>query len=228
MRLHVLRVFTSSQGDAGNPLGVVRAGSELPDDDDRQTLARSLGFSETVFVDDPTSGALRIFTPGRELPFAGHPLVGTAWLLFREGGAIPMLRPPAGDVPCWRDGQDRVWIRGMPDWCPDFTFEQLDRPEDVDGLTGPPDGVDLHYAWAWEDEGAGRIRARMFAPELGVTEDEATGSAALRLGALIGRRLMIHQGTGSVICVAPGEGETIDVGGHVQLDTVRDDVTPPG
>ena len=41
----------------------------------------SLGFSETVYVDDPDTGQLRIFTPAAELPFAGHPLVGTAWLL---------------------------------------------------------------------------------------------------------------------------------------------------
>ena len=49
----------------------------------QKIVATDLGFSETVFVDDPETGELRIFTPTTELPFAGHPLVGTAWLLSK-------------------------------------------------------------------------------------------------------------------------------------------------
>jgi predicted PhzF superfamily epimerase YddE/YHI9 len=220
VRLHVLRVFASAGGEGGNPLGVVLDGHEVPDSAARQRIAAALGFSETVFVDDRDTGALRVFTPARELPFAGHPLVGTAWLLFRNGTAIGALRPAVGEVPVWRDGQDRTWIRGHPDWCPPFTLDQHERSEDIEALAGPPHDVGLQYAWAWQDEAAGRVRARMFAPDLGVDEDEATGSAAIRLGALLGRRLLIHQGVASVLYVAPADGGAIDVGGHVRLNEV--------
>jgi PhzF family phenazine biosynthesis protein len=94
-RLHVLKVFVGEDGGGGNPLGVFLNGGEVPERD-RQAVAADLGFSETVFVDDPERGVLRIFTPGTELPFAGHPLVGTAWLLAQEGPGATVLRPPAG------------------------------------------------------------------------------------------------------------------------------------
>ncbi|MGX6448931.1 PhzF family phenazine biosynthesis protein, partial [Patulibacter sp. S7RM1-6] len=94
-QLDVLRVFCADDGGWGNPLGVVLdAGAVAPAE--RQRIAAVLGFSETVFVDDAPTGAVRIFTPGTELPLAGHPLVGTSWLLAREGAAVPALRPPAG------------------------------------------------------------------------------------------------------------------------------------
>jgi PhzF family phenazine biosynthesis protein len=76
--LHVLRVFAAPDGTGGNPLGVFLDGPAVPEGR-RQAVAADLGFSETVFVDDPRSGGVRIFTPAAELPFAGHPLVGTSW-----------------------------------------------------------------------------------------------------------------------------------------------------
>ena len=93
--LHVLRVFTGPDGSAGNPLGVFVNGAEVPGGL-RQQIATDLGFSETVFVDDVTTGRLQIFTPADELPFAGHPLVGTAWLLRENGHPVDMLVPPPG------------------------------------------------------------------------------------------------------------------------------------
>ena len=78
--LHTLRVFLGPDGGGGNPLEVVLDGVAVPPAR-RQAVAADLGFSETVFVDDPATGALQIFTPTVELPLAGHPLVGTAWLL---------------------------------------------------------------------------------------------------------------------------------------------------
>lgn len=80
----------------------------------RQSLASELGFSETVYVDDPNAGRLRIFTPAAELPFAGHPLVGTAWLLSRHlSSPVTQLNPPAGPLPTWTN-DDCVWIRARP------------------------------------------------------------------------------------------------------------------
>ncbi len=71
--------------------------------------------------------------------------------------------------------------------------------------------------WAWIDEPAGLVRARVFVPEAGVDEDEATGSAALRLCALVGREIEIRQGRGSVLHARPvGEGRA-QVAGRVVL-----------
>lgn len=72
-KLHVLKVFVGEDGAGGNPLGVFLGGREVPNEA-RHSVAARLGFSETVFVDDPERGVLRIFTPATELPFAGHPL----------------------------------------------------------------------------------------------------------------------------------------------------------
>lgn len=82
-RFHVLDVFTE-RALAGNPLAVV-LDSEGLDTAAMQAIAREFNLSETVFVFNPVdpvnSARLRIFTPGGELPFAGHPTVGTAALL---------------------------------------------------------------------------------------------------------------------------------------------------
>jgi PhzF family phenazine biosynthesis protein len=76
---------------AGNPVAVVLDGSGL-DDEELQRFARWTNLSETTFVLAPNDAAadyrVRIFTPTQELPFAGHPTLGTchAWL---EGGGVP-------------------------------------------------------------------------------------------------------------------------------------------
>jgi trans-2,3-dihydro-3-hydroxyanthranilate isomerase len=88
---------------AGNQLCVV---PEHPDDLDGATmriLAREIGFSETTFVSsaEPAGYRMRIFTPDAELPFAGHPTLGTAFVLASEGrtGTSVMQTTGAGDVP---------------------------------------------------------------------------------------------------------------------------------
>jgi predicted PhzF superfamily epimerase YddE/YHI9 len=219
--LHVLRVFVTPEGTGGNPLGVFLEGAAVAEER-RQAVAADLGFSETVFVDDPGAGAVRIFTPAAELPFAGHPLVGTSWLLARERTAVPVLRPPAGEVPTFTDDDGVTWIRGRAEWAPRMSFRQLANPGQVDALEGAPDGLGFVDCWAWEDEAAGRVRARVFAPTFGIAEDEATGSAAVRLCAALDRELDIHQGAGSRILARPrGEG-WIEIGGRAVLEEVRD------
>ncbi len=71
---------------AGNQLCVVPDAVPL-DDDMMQALAREIGFSETTFVTEAAGDryAMRIFTPDEELPFAGHPTLGTAFVLVAEG-----------------------------------------------------------------------------------------------------------------------------------------------
>jgi predicted PhzF superfamily epimerase YddE/YHI9 len=219
--LHVLRVFVAPEGTGGTPLGVFLDGPAVPEGR-RQEIAADLGFSETVFVDDPAAGAVRIFTPAAELPFAGHPLVGTSWLLARERTAVDVLRPPAGEVPTFADGDGVTWIRGRAEWAPRMSFRQLADPGQVDALEGAPDGLGFVDCWAWEDEAAGRVRARVFAPAFGIAEDEATGAAAVRLVSRLDRPVTIRQGAGSLLRARPGPDGTAEVGGEVALERVGD------
>ena len=210
---HLLNVFTARDGSHGNPLGVFLDGAAIADAD-RQAVAADLGYSETVFVDDAARGELHIFTPASELPLAGHPLVGTAWLIGREHGSCEMLRPPAGEVPTWQDGELR-WIRARPEWAPKMELRQYQSAAEVEALDGPPDELGFVDCWAWIDEAAGVLRSRVFVLEEGIPEDEATGAAALRMGAALGRPLEIHQGVGSLLHARPGHDGTIEIGGCV-------------
>jgi len=214
VKVRVPRVFCDSGGEFGNPLGVVMEGP-LVVGDDRQALARHLGYSETVFVDDPGSGRIAIYTPEVELPFAGHPTVGAAWMLRGEGYAIDALQPPAGQVTIRVDG-DLTWVAARPEWCPEWSIVQHRSPEDVDALAVTSEG--FHYMWAWIDEDAGLIRARCFVAEVGVAEDEATGSAALPLSAALGREIEVRQGKGSVIHARPIDDGMVEIGGRVVED----------
>src|SRR3977135_2237537 len=85
--IHVVDVFTE-RPLAGNQLAVVLDAEGIPGDV-MQRIAKELNISETTFVLAPVNAGnvarVRIFTPGTELPFAGHPTVGTAWVLFTEG-----------------------------------------------------------------------------------------------------------------------------------------------
>ena len=223
--LHVLRVFVNDEGEWGNPLGVFLDGASVPGSK-RQRVAADLGYSETVFLDDAERGEMAIYTPATEIPFAGHPLVGTAWLLERQGTPVGMLRPPAGEVGVRVEGE-RAWISGSGEWSA-FEDLELDRPEQVRELGGAPPGSggDV-YAWAWIDEAAGTIRARSFAPDFGIPEDEATGSAALGLAVRLDRTVTIHQGRGSVLAARPlGDGWG-EVGGAVALVGERDKTHTP-
>lgn len=218
--LHVLRVFVNEEGEWGNPLGVFLAGGAVPERE-RQAVAAELGFSETVFVEDAASGHIRIHTPAVELPFAGHPAVGTAWLLARQGSAVDTLRPPAGEVRV-RMEDDLTFVSAPPGWAPPFQYRQLDSPAEVRALQVPLDDPGNTYAWAWIDEAAGTLRSRCFVEEAGIAEDEATGAAAIVLGDRLGRAVTIHQGRGSVLLVHPLKDGRVEVGGGVRLDEVRD------
>jgi predicted PhzF superfamily epimerase YddE/YHI9 len=219
--LHVLRVFVAPSGAGGNPLGVFLSGAQVPEPE-RQRVAAELGFSETVYVDDPERAEIRIFTPVRELPFAGHPSVGTAWLLRREREPVEVLRPPAGEVRVRYEEGEQVWIAARPEWAPEFDYVQFDSPDEVESLTEPPGDSDMAYCWAWEDEAAGRIRSRGLYPAAGIPEDEATGAAAVALSGRLGRSLEIRQGRGSRLSVHPLDDGFVEVGGLTELAELRE------
>jgi trans-2,3-dihydro-3-hydroxyanthranilate isomerase len=104
---------------AGNQLCVV---PDPPADLDAETmamLAREIGFSETTFVTEVREGGydIRIFTPDAELPFAGHPTLGTAFTLVSEDriGASLVQTSAAGDVPVEVDlAAGTAWMQQLP------------------------------------------------------------------------------------------------------------------
>lgn len=119
MRAVLLDVFTD-RALTGNQLAVFLDGPSVPEAI-RQDLAREIGFSETVYVDPPshpTAGDVRarIFTPALELPFAGHPVLGTAVAVGVDrglaAGAVVTLECGVGPVPVELDAGGRGgWMR---------------------------------------------------------------------------------------------------------------------
>jgi trans-2,3-dihydro-3-hydroxyanthranilate isomerase len=203
----------------GNQLAVFTDAAVLPAAT-LQPLARELNVSETVFVFAPEQGGdarVRIFTPAAELPFAGHPVLGTAIVAGIERGLEQVtLETGAGLVPvALRQGEGGVHARTgygsmrqpTPTWQlydreaelldalgvsrsglpvevyvngPRHVYVELDSEQAVAALR-----PDLRALAALGElgvscfAGAGtRWKSRMFAPELGVPEDPATGSAA--------------------------------------------------
>ena len=122
-RYRVVDVFTSCSLE-GNPLAVFPDASEI-NGEIMQKIARELNLAETVFVlpasRQDCAARLRIFTPGKELTFAGHPTVGTSLVLIEEG-LVPrnsehfILEEGVGPVPVWIERGERpmIWYRTPP------------------------------------------------------------------------------------------------------------------
>ena len=117
---HILDVF-AEQKCAGNQLAVFRHAHSLSSDQ-MQKIAQEMGFSETTFIpsDEPRDGGydVRIFTPAAELPFAGHPTLGTAYVIRQEIIRKPVeqviLNLKVGQIPVRFDrqagGRDILWM----------------------------------------------------------------------------------------------------------------------
>ncbi|MDH3729915.1 MAG: PhzF family phenazine biosynthesis protein [Acidimicrobiia bacterium] len=220
--VRVLRVFTRGS-EGGNHLGVVEDAIHL-DAAAMQSLASFLGYSETIFFDDTH---VRIFTPTAEMPFAGHPIVGAAWTLGegRDGASgtltieigevsysivdgVPWvtLRQPGSVTEITSDratpldlpAPERTWLVELP-----LPYLVMEYANVDDVASAKPDMAAMAaldpqvYIFA---EGFDSVRARFFAPALGVDEDPATGSAAVALAAvrrasgLAEGQYLIHQG----------------------------------
>lgn len=264
-RFHTLDVFTD-RPFSGNPLAVFTDAQGL-DTATMQAIAREFNLSETVFVFPPESPAntrrLRIFTPGAEMPFAGHPTIGAAFLLAKIG-AVPLagretrivLEENVGPVPVLikadtivagatqdDDEEDggpvsaRLTAAMAPQFGPEApTKEALAemlslRPDDLLDDEYAPQAVTcgapflfvpvrdrdalrrsrlMYSAWertlasywapqvfllCFDPELPGsHLRARMYAPGLGVPEDPATGAAASALGGYLGVRQPAEDG----------------------------------
>lgn len=148
-RFATLDVFTNRRF-AGNPLAVVLDAEGL-DDTTMQAIAREFGHPETVFTFAPEQAdhraRLRIFTPARELPFAGHPTVGTAVLLgLRDGaakGRTMVLEEKVGPVRCVLEevGTDRAFARFTAPQAPAELGAAADDAAIAAALTLPPSEI---------------------------------------------------------------------------------------
>jgi trans-2,3-dihydro-3-hydroxyanthranilate isomerase len=135
---YILDVFAEKKY-AGNQLAVFRDAAGIPSDE-MQKLAREINFSETTFVlsDEPNNGGfdVRIFTPNEEVPFAGHPTIGTAHVIRNEilkGSTENVtLNLKVGQIPVTFSADGYSWMRQI-----EPTFDQQHKPEvlaDVLGL----------------------------------------------------------------------------------------------
>ncbi|WP_237152432.1 PhzF family phenazine biosynthesis protein [Oryzibacter oryziterrae] len=245
-RYAVLDVFTS-HALSGNPLAVVLDCEGL-DTEAMQTITREFNLSETVFVEAPsrpgTSAKIRIFTLNKELPFAGHPTVGTAVLLAherlkgveRDTDAMVVLEEQVGTVRCGAvvkpDGSGKAVfdLPRLPEeqafhgdvglaasalglnrgdigfenhapsvfnaGGPTFVFVPLSGLDAMrrirrdmsvwSGAFGEPSTNIFAYTRECVNKGHD-FHARMFAPDLGLGEDPATGSAAAAFAGVIKR-----------------------------------------
>jgi trans-2,3-dihydro-3-hydroxyanthranilate isomerase len=137
LRYVVADVFTDT-ALTGNQLAVFTDGRDV-DDETMQKLAKEMSFSETVFVLPAEKGGharIRIFTPAAELPFAGHPILGTAFVL---GGPLQLgelrLETGSGIIPVTLDREGaRIVFGWMQQPVPEF--ELFAQAEELQGLLG--------------------------------------------------------------------------------------------
>jgi len=123
-RFYIVDVFAETKF-AGNQLAVFRDGKNYTDAE-MQKIAKEMNFSETTFIasDEPRNGGydVRIFTPAEEVPFAGHPTLGTAYIIMREIIGEPVasvaLNLTVGQIPVdliYKDGEpDILWMTQKP------------------------------------------------------------------------------------------------------------------
>jgi len=219
LKIHVVRVFVDQNGKFGNPVGIILDEGKKLDNNQRRQIATRLGYSESVFINSLATGNVSIFNPLEEISFAGHALVGTAWLTNKIAGKpLDSLECAGGLVKTWPEA-DCTWIRASLAMLPPWHYEQMKNPAEVDRLSSATTSSKSHtFMWAWLDENRGLVRARTFAPDWGIPEDEANGSGSMLLAASLGRRLKIRHGRGSVIYAQPRGPDFVDLGGRAAED----------
>lgn len=147
MHFSIVDVFAVKQY-TGNQLAVFRNAAHLTDAQ-MQAIAREMHFSETTFIlsDEPRNGGydVRIFTPSEEVPFAGHPTLGTAYVIRKYLLQRPIeqviLNLKVGQIPvaCAAELADVLWMRqNAPEFGKTLDAERLARilnlsPDDIDG-----------------------------------------------------------------------------------------------
>lgn len=145
MQFYIVDVFAET-ALAGNQLAVFRGN---PDSDTMQAIAQEMNYSETTFItsEEPHDGGydVRIFTPNQELPFAGHPTLGTAHILLHElmeGEAQEViLHEKVGPIPVHQTSDGTLWMQQNP---PQFGHI-YDVEEVASTLNLQTDDIDARY-----------------------------------------------------------------------------------
>lgn len=217
LNIHTVRVFVDQNGKFGNPVGIILDEGNKIDKKERQRIVTKLGYSESVFINNLNSGNVSIFNPQKEVSFAGYAMVGTAWLINKiRNKPIDSLTCGGGSIKIWRDN-DKTWIRANLKMMPDWKYEQIKNAAEVESLSSKETLSKKHtFLWAWIDEKKGLVRARTFALDWGIPEDEANGSGSMKLAATLGRSLEIFHGKGSIIYVKPWKLDFCDLGGRIK------------
>lgn len=133
---YIVDVFAESRY-AGNQLAVFRNG-EIYSDSEMQEIAKEMNYSETTFIlkDEINQGGydVRIFTPAEEIPFAGHPTLGTAYIIMKKITQQPIekivLNLKVGQIPVtlvYKDNEpDVLWMdQKSPQFGPTYDYEQF-------------------------------------------------------------------------------------------------------
>lgn len=148
---YIVDVFAESRY-TGNQLAVFRNGNGYSDNE-MQDIAKEMNYSETTFIisDEPRDGGydVRIFTPAEEVPFAGHPTLGTAFIILREIVSRPLerivLNLTVGQIPVTFDYRgddlDYIWMQQKP---PQFG-ETLAREDMAAALGLDPNDIDASF-----------------------------------------------------------------------------------
>ncbi|MEJ8278431.1 PhzF family phenazine biosynthesis protein [Pseudonocardia spirodelae] len=204
LRYDVVDVFTD-RSYAGNPLAVVH-GAEALSTARMQAIAREFNLSETTFPLPPTGdgegGAdyrVRIFTPLAELPFAGHPSVGTAWVLARDGvigHGERVQECGAGLLPVRVDATGARVQGGTPSVGGELDAVRLAAavglgPDDVDGAAVPGvAGAGTDFAVLLVTAGA--VARAVPDPGALVAAVEGSGATGLLVAAVDGTAERVH------------------------------------
>lgn len=174
----------------GNQLAVFGPDAQVPDLL-LQPVAREIGFSETVYMYDPSPGAaadarVRIFTPGTELPFAGHPVLGTAvWTAAERRLSTVRLETGAGIVAVEVDGGFGRMQQPLPTWVP---FDDAEALLEVLGVSSSELPVEVY------DNGGVRHAYVVLAAADDVAKLAPDSSALVRLAGVMGMNCLAGTG----------------------------------
>jgi predicted PhzF superfamily epimerase YddE/YHI9 len=213
-----IKIFVDSDGNFGNPVGIIHDLDRNIPEAMRQQIAIKSGFSEVVFLNSIKPANVSIFSPTRQIPFAGHALVGAAYY-FRTVLMQNITEITSMDQPIKASYEsDKTWVESDISILPSWNLKQLSNATKIDQLSSEESQQLQHtFVWAYIDKHAGLIRARTFAPDWKIAEDEANGSGSMLLAHQLNQSLTIYHGKGSVIFVKPIDDTHITVGGAVKI-----------
>lgn len=215
---YIFRVFTDHLRNFGNPVAIILDEEGELDLENRLRIANKINFSETVFVNNITKRDISIFNPLGEVEFAGHALVGTSYFFIKDLGVeVDSLQSKESKVEAFQQG-DIYWISSAIENTPKWIIKQLDNV----GLVEDAQPENHTMFWSWIDEAQGIIRARTFAPDWGIPEDEANGSGSMQLASILRQKIEVHHGKGSVIYAEPKGEMEASVGGRVKEDLAQE------